>query len=82
MVYVLRALNTSQNVQTIVDNYDVNAKALHLFLYSGPGGGGQAGVYTSTMSVHFRKRERPTRRRSWCRLIRPASTASARASAS
>ena len=23
----------------------------------GPGGGGQGGVYTSTMSVHFRKRE-------------------------
>jgi nucleoside-diphosphate-sugar epimerase len=49
--------NTSQNVQTIVDNYDVNAKALHLFLYLAQEAGVRRGVYTSTMSVHFRKRE-------------------------
>ena len=48
---------TTQDVQTILDNYDVNTKALHLFLYLAQEAGVKRGVYTSTMSVHFRKRE-------------------------
>ena len=49
---------TTQDVPTILDNYDVNAKGLHLFLYLAQEAGVRRGVYTSTMSVHFRKRER------------------------
>jgi nucleoside-diphosphate-sugar epimerase len=49
---------TTQDVPTILDNYDVNAKALHLFLYLAQEMGVRRGVYTSTMSVHYRKRER------------------------
>ena len=49
---------TTQDIPTIVDNYDVNTKALHLFLYLAQEAGVRRGVYTSTMSVHFRKRER------------------------
>jgi nucleoside-diphosphate-sugar epimerase len=47
---------TDQDIPTIVDNYDVNAKALHLLLYIAQELGIKQGVYTSTMSVHFRKR--------------------------
>jgi nucleoside-diphosphate-sugar epimerase len=48
----------TQDIPTIVDNYDANAKGLHLFLYLAQEAGVRRGVYTSTMSVHFRKRER------------------------
>ena len=48
----------TQDIPTIVDNYDANTKGLHLFLYLAQEAGVQRGVYTSTMSVHFRKRER------------------------
>lgn len=47
---------TNQDIPTIVDNYDVNCKALHLFLYTAQELGVTRGVYTSTMSVHYRKR--------------------------
>jgi nucleoside-diphosphate-sugar epimerase len=49
---------TNQNIPTIVDNYDVNGKGLHLLLYIAQDLGIKRGVYTSTMSVHYRKRER------------------------
>jgi len=46
-----------QSVPIILDNYDVNAKGLHLFLYTAQELGVARGVYTSSMSVHYRKRE-------------------------
>jgi nucleoside-diphosphate-sugar epimerase len=49
---------TNQNIPTIVDNYDVNTKGLHLLLFTAQELGVTRGVYTSTMSVHYRKRER------------------------
>jgi nucleoside-diphosphate-sugar epimerase len=48
---------TTQDLPTIAENYDVNAKALHLLLYLAQQQGIKNGVYTSTMSVHYRKRE-------------------------
>ncbi|HEX5417915.1 MAG TPA: NAD(P)-dependent oxidoreductase [Chloroflexota bacterium] len=48
---------TDQSVPVILDNYDVNAKGLHLFLYTAQELGITRGVYTSSMSVHYRKRE-------------------------
>lgn len=48
---------TDQDETVIRENYDVNCKGLHLFLWTAQGLGVRAGVYTSTMSVHFRKRE-------------------------
>lgn len=47
---------TTQDVPTILDNYDVNCKALHLLLYTAQAAGVRRGVYTSTMSVHYRLR--------------------------
>ncbi|TAK25032.1 MAG: NAD(P)-dependent oxidoreductase [Chloroflexota bacterium] len=46
-----------QDIETIVENYDMNAKGLHLFLYLAQEAGLRRGVYTSSMSVHYRKRE-------------------------
>jgi nucleoside-diphosphate-sugar epimerase len=46
-----------QDVPTILDNYDVNTKGLHLFLFTAQELGVKRGVYTSSMSVHYRKRE-------------------------
>lgn len=46
-----------QSVPIILDNYDVNAKGLHLFLYTAQELGVSRGVYTSSMSVHYRKRD-------------------------
>lgn len=46
-----------QSVPVILDNYDVNAKGLHLLLYTAQELGVTRGVYTSSMSVHYRKRE-------------------------
>lgn len=48
---------TTQNLPTIVENYDVNTKGLHLLLYVAQEVGVKRGVYTSTMSVHYRKRD-------------------------
>jgi nucleoside-diphosphate-sugar epimerase len=47
---------TNQDVPTILDNYDVNCKALHLLLFTAQELGVKRGVYTSTMSAHYRKR--------------------------
>ena len=49
---------TDQDIPTIVDNYDVNAKGLHLLLFVAQEMGIRRGVYTSSMSVHYRKRAR------------------------
>ena len=46
-----------QSVPVILDNYEVNAKGLHLLLYTAQELGITRGVYTSSMSVHYRKRE-------------------------
>jgi nucleoside-diphosphate-sugar epimerase len=47
---------TDQSVQVITDNYTVNTLGLHLFLWTAQGMGIKRGVYTSTMSVHYRER--------------------------
>ncbi len=47
---------TDQDVATIADNYDVNAKGLHLLLFLAQGLGIKRGIYTSSMSVHYRAR--------------------------
>lgn len=49
--------STEQDETVIRENYDVNCKGLHLFLWTAQGLGLMHGVYTSTMSVHFRKRD-------------------------
>lgn len=48
---------TDQSVPVILSNYDVNAKGLHLLLYTAQEMGIKRGVYTSSMSVHYRKRD-------------------------
>lgn len=48
---------TDQSVPLILSNYDVNAKGLHLLLYTAQELGIKRGVYTSSMSVHYRKRD-------------------------
>jgi nucleoside-diphosphate-sugar epimerase len=45
-----------QDIPTIIDGYEVNAKGLHLFLFIAQGMGIKRGIYTSSMSVHYRKR--------------------------
>jgi nucleoside-diphosphate-sugar epimerase len=45
-----------QDIETIVNNYDLNTKALHLFLFLAQEAGVKRGVYTSSMSVHYRGR--------------------------
>lgn len=47
---------TDQDVPTILANYEVNGKGLHLTLFLAHQRGIRAGVYTSTMSVHYRHR--------------------------
>ncbi len=47
---------TDQTPQVIIDNYTVNNLGLHLFLWLAQGAGIKRGVYTSTMSVHYRER--------------------------
>jgi nucleoside-diphosphate-sugar epimerase len=47
---------TTQDVDTILSNYDLNTKGLHLFLYLAQEVGVKRGVYTSSMSVHYRNR--------------------------
>lgn len=46
----------AQDEKVIRENYDVNCKGLHLFLWTGYNAGLRNGVYTSTMSVHYRVR--------------------------
>ena len=48
---------TDQTPQVIIDNYTVNNMGLHLFLWLAQGAGVRRGVYTSTMSVHYRERD-------------------------
>lgn len=47
---------TDQTPQVIIDNYTVNNLGLHLFLWTAQGMGVKTGVYTSSMSVHYRER--------------------------
>jgi nucleoside-diphosphate-sugar epimerase len=46
-----------QDVETIVENYEVNCKGLHLCLFVAQELGVIRGVYTSSMSVHYRGRD-------------------------
>ena len=48
---------TDQTIDLINDNYETNTRALHVFLYVAQELGVRRGVYTSTMSVHYRERE-------------------------
>ncbi len=48
--------STEQSIPIIQDNYEVNTLGLHLLLYTAQGLGIKRGVYTSTMSVHYRQR--------------------------
>jgi nucleoside-diphosphate-sugar epimerase len=47
---------TDQDIPTIVDNYEVNAKGLHLLLFLAQERGIKRGIYTSSLSVHERRR--------------------------
>ncbi|MEX0763494.1 MAG: NAD(P)-dependent oxidoreductase [Dehalococcoidia bacterium] len=47
---------TDQSIPVIVDNYTVNGMGLHMLLFIAQGMEIKRGVYTSTMSVHYRKR--------------------------
>jgi nucleoside-diphosphate-sugar epimerase len=49
--------SSAQTLEDIVNNYEVNALGLHLFLYCAQEAGIKRGIYTSTMSVHYRYRE-------------------------
>jgi nucleoside-diphosphate-sugar epimerase len=46
-----------QDVDTIAENYEVNCKGLHLCLFVARKQGVTRGVYTSSMSVHYRGRD-------------------------
>ncbi|HLZ09688.1 MAG TPA: NAD(P)-dependent oxidoreductase [Chloroflexota bacterium] len=48
--------STEQSIQIIEENYAVNTLGVHLLLYVAQGLGIKRGVYTSSMSVHFRAR--------------------------
>jgi nucleoside-diphosphate-sugar epimerase len=48
--------STEQSIQIIQENYEVNALGVHLLLYVAQGLGIKRGVYTSSMSVHYRER--------------------------
>lgn len=48
---------TDQDEKIIRENYKVNCLGLHLFLYTAQMLGVRSGVYTSTMSVHYRARD-------------------------
>ena len=49
-------ISTDQDLETIVNNYEVNTLGLHLLLWTAQGMGIKQGVHTSTMSVHHRAR--------------------------
>ncbi|MGE3909080.1 MAG: NAD-dependent epimerase/dehydratase family protein [Chloroflexota bacterium] len=46
-----------QDIPTIIENYEVNTKALHLTLFIAQELGVLRGIYTSSMSVHYRMRD-------------------------
>lgn len=48
--------SVDQDLEQIVNNYEVNTLGLHLLLWTAQGMGIKAGVHTSTMSVHYRER--------------------------
>lgn len=48
---------TDQNLKVIRENYEVNCLGLHTFLWLAQGAGLTRGVYTSSMSVHYRGRD-------------------------
>ena len=48
---------TDQDLKIIRENYDVNCLGLHTFLWLAQGAGLTRGVYTSSMSVHYRRRD-------------------------
>ncbi len=48
---------TTQNLKVIRENYEVNCLGLHTFLWLAQGAGLMRGVYTSSMSVHYRERD-------------------------
>jgi nucleoside-diphosphate-sugar epimerase len=50
-------MSTGQDIETIINNYDLNTKGLHLCLYLAQEAGVKQGVYTSSMSVHYRGRD-------------------------
>jgi nucleoside-diphosphate-sugar epimerase len=47
---------TDQDEKVIRENYEVNCLGLHMLLYTAQKLGVKSGVYTSSMSVHYRKR--------------------------
>jgi nucleoside-diphosphate-sugar epimerase len=47
----------AQDVETIAENYEVNCKGLHLCLFVAQELRVTRGVYTSSMSVHYRRRD-------------------------
>jgi nucleoside-diphosphate-sugar epimerase len=49
-------ISTDQDLETIVNNYEINTLGLHLVLWTAQGMGIKQGVHTSTMSVHHRAR--------------------------
>ena len=46
-----------QDIPTIIENYEINTKALHLTLFIAQELGVTRGIYTSSMSVHYRVRD-------------------------
>ena len=48
---------TDQDVKVIQENYEVNCLGLHMFMYLAQKQGINKGVYTSSMSVHYRSRD-------------------------
>ena len=50
-------ISTDQDLETIINNYEVNTLGLHLLLWTAQGMGIKRGVHCSTMSVHWRGRE-------------------------
>ena len=48
---------TTQNLKVIRENYEVNCLGQHTFLWLAQGAGLMRGVYTSSMSVHYRERD-------------------------
>jgi len=47
---------TDQDVSSILNNYELNTKGLHLFLFLAQEVGVKRGIYTSSMSIHYRGR--------------------------
>ncbi len=50
-------MRPDQDVATIANNYELNTKGLHLFLFLAQQAAVKRGVYSSSMSVHFRGRD-------------------------